>query len=409
MGLNRRWLDIVACTTTLQVWLNLLGQPASAQPSTGSAPPSAYGGIEYLLWWVKDAPLSVPLVSTGPSSNDEGFLINSDSTILYGAPLAPATGGRDTQGFPGFSGGRLTLGYELDEAGSRAVEGRFFMLQGRSAGFQAQGSSTTLGMGGMRIPVFNTVPYTPGSETDLTVSENGLPAFISGILAGKVAISNSLKFWGSDATAVFNLYRSAQWELSGLAGFRYLNLSENFDLTDSLAGLSGPFVGQSGTVADHFGTTNQFYGAAVGLRGSASWGPFSASMSARIALGPSREVLNVSGAFQAVNFYASSGAQGIFAQPSNSGSHSANVFAVAPEIEIKFGYDITPAVRLTVGYDFLYYSSVVRPGSQLNRYLPKGQVFEQGGTLVSQTSPYPLFNKSAFFAQGLSVGVALRF
>src|SRR5271166_6658217 len=31
-----------------------------------------YGGVEYLLWWVKGAPLSVPLVSTGPGANDEG-------------------------------------------------------------------------------------------------------------------------------------------------------------------------------------------------------------------------------------------------------------------------------------------------------------------------------------------------
>jgi len=62
-----------------------------------------------------------------------------------------------------------------------------------------------------------------------------------------------------------------------------------------------------------------------------------------------------------------------------------------------------------VGYDFIYYSSVVRPGSQLNRYLPKGQVFQQGGTSVSLTSPYPLFNKAAFLAQGLNLGVAVRF
>jgi hypothetical protein len=208
---------------------------------------------------------------------------------------------------------------------------------------------------------------------------------------------------------VVNLYRSSQWQVGALAGFRYLNLSENFDLADSLVGLSGPFVGQSGTVADHFGTRNQFYGAAVGIRGGASWGPVSVSVTGSLALGPSQEVLNVGGAFQAVNFTASSGAQGIFAQPSNSGTHTSTVFAVVPEVEIKLGYDLTPGVRLTVGYDFIYYSSVVRPGQQIDRNLPKGQIFEQGGTSVSSTSPFPLFNKTGFFAHGLSLGLAMRF
>jgi hypothetical protein len=362
-----------------------------------------------LHWWVKGAPLSVPLVSTGPDSNEEGFLVNSASTILYGAPFSPAVGGNDTQNFPGFSGGRLTLGYVLDEERKLAAETRFLMLQNRSAGFTAEANSTDFGGPGMRIPVFNTVPYTPGSDTDLTVSENGLPVFIPGILAGKVSIANSLKLWGADATAVYSMYRSSRWELSALAGFRYLDLSENFDLSDTLVGQSGPFVGQSGTVSDHFGTTNQFFGAAVGLRGGTSWGPVSLSVTGRIAVGPSYEVLNVSGAFQAINFTASSGAQGIFAQPSNSGTHSSTVFAVVPEVEVKLGFDVTSAVRLTLGYDFIYYSSVVRPGYQLNRDLPKGQVFQQGGTSISSTSPFPLFDKTSFFAQGLSLGVAVRF
>jgi hypothetical protein len=414
----------------LQLWPCIGNQPAMAQtitisPSASSActqesasetPANCpahesrlYGGVEYLLWWVKGAPLSVPLVSTGPAANDEGFLVNSDTTILYGAPFAPAKGGNDIQNFPGLSGSRLTLGYLLDEYQHLAAEARVFMLASGSAGFTAQGSSTAFGSSGIRIPVFNTVPYTPGSATDLTVSENGLPVAIPGIIAGKAVIANSLRLWGSDATAVFNVYRSSQWELNALAGFSYLDLSESFNLTDSLAGLSGPFVGQSGTVGDHFGTVNQFYGAAVGLRGRVSWGPVSVSLTGRVALGASHEVLNVSGAFQAINFSASLGPQGIFAQPSNSGIRSSNVFAVVPEVEVKLGFDVTPSVRLTLGYDFLYYSSVVRPGNQIDRNLPKGQIFQQGGSAVSATSPSALFNKTGFFVQGLSAGVTLRF
>ena len=108
---------------------------ASEASGTCQTPTSRfYGGVEYLFWWVKGAPLSAPLVSTGPDANEEGFLVNSDSTILYGAPLAPAKGGNDTQNFHGFSGGRLTLGYQLDEDQHLAAEARFFMLQSKSDG-----------------------------------------------------------------------------------------------------------------------------------------------------------------------------------------------------------------------------------------------------------------------------------
>lgn len=388
---------------------------SETEPSCPDAPRKVqglsrvYGGIEYLHWWVKDAPFSAPLVSTGPPSNDEGFLVNSGTTILYGAAFAPATGGKDHQGFPGFSGGRLTLGYMLDETNNVNIETKLFGLASQRSSFATGGNSTALGSPGIRIPVFNTVPYTPGSATDLTLSENGLPVSIPGIIAGKVLITNSVSLWGLDAVSVLNIYRSAMWELNALAGFQYLDLSENFNLTDSIVGISSPFLGQSGSVSDHFRTRNQFYGAALGLRARGSWGRFAIDVTGRVGLGASHEVLNVSGAFQAVNFTASSGSQGIFAQPSNSGRRSSNNFAVVPEFEVKLGYELTQSVRLTLGYNFLYYSSVVRPGNQISHNIPKGQIFEQGGASVSSTSPAALFNKTDFFAQGLSVGLAVRF
>ena len=54
-------------------------------------------------------------------------------------------------------------------------------------------------------------------------------------------------------------------------------------------------------------------------------------------------------------------------------------------------------------------SSVLRPGDQLNRELPKGQTFGQGMAPPSTTSPARLSNTSDFFAHGLSVGMEFRF
>ena len=131
----------------------------------------------------------------------------------------------------------------------------------------------------------------------------------------------------------------------------------------------------------------------------------------RLAFGVTHQMQDVSGSYEARNFLTtySSGAQGIFAQPANSGRTSSDKFAVAPEVQLKISYAFNPRWRATIGYDFLYCSSVLRPGDQLNRELPKGQTFGQGMAPPSTTSPARLSNTSDFFAHGLSLGMEFRF
>ena len=67
-----------------------------------------------------------------------------------------------------------------------------------------------------------------------------------------------------------------------------------------------------------------------------------------------------------------SGPEGVFAQPANEGRSSATRFAVVPQLQVKLGYDVTSWLRLTVGYDLLYNSEVIRPGDQISHYVPEG-------------------------------------
>ncbi|GAC1339837.1 MAG: hypothetical protein NVSMB18_08760 [Acetobacteraceae bacterium] len=377
-----------------------------------------YGSVEYLNWSVKDAPLSIPLVSTGPSQNKEGFLVNAGTTILYGAPFAPALGGRDHQGFPDISGSRLTLGYRLDLPQLTAVELSGFALARRSVKFSAGGN--TSGGPGIRIPVFSNVAYAPGGGCDienasvcLVRGEDGVPVFLPDAVSGRVTIRNTLQLWGADLTGVRTLAAGSGWELSGLAGPRYLQLSEGLGLTDTIVGVPGTFFdGQRGTANDSFKTSNRFYGAALGLRGTYAYGPFSAELTGRLAVGLSHEVLSVQGIYRDAGptmLPANAGQYGIFAQPANEGRFSANKFAVVPDLQIKLGYDITPAFGITVGYSALYDSNVIRPGDQMTRNIPKGQTFQQDGTAPSTTSPARLFRTSDFFAHGLNAGVRFHF
>jgi outer membrane immunogenic protein len=377
-----------------------------------------YGGSEYLLWWVKGAPLSVPLVTTGPSSSHEGIDNSSKDTVLYGAGFSPATGGNDTQNFDPLSGGRLWLGYWLDDTQRLAVEAGGFGLQKAEADYNV--SSNSAGSPGLSIPEYNAILYLPEGKCEVLpqlicgtgVGEDRSPVAIPGELTGSVAIKNTLELWGLHANAVANFIRTPTWDVSALGGFRYLSLSEDFNMYTTLAGISGSsFSGQSGYTDDNFATKNQFYGALIGLRGRGTYGPFSVETTLTASLGVNHETIDISGYYQSTNFsiVAPSGPYGIFATPANEGTTSSNKFAVVPEAQIKLGYEIMPAVTLTVGYDFLYWSNVVRPTDQIDRNLVKGQFFQEDPNSTSTSYPQRLDKTTDFYAQGLSVGLQAQF
>jgi hypothetical protein len=398
------------------------GSTATVDGGLSPAASRFYGGVEYLNWWVKDAPLSVPLVSTGPIATTHHGLLGppaengADSTVLYGAPHAPAAGGNNAQGFTGAPGAKFTAGYWFDAQQRFAIEGSAFFLASRSAGFSARGDAN--GDPILGIPVHNSVTYDIGTML-IFPGEDSLPFSLpndpnrvrsNGIITGGIDIKNTITFWGADLKGAVNLYRDPTWELSGLAGFRNVNLSEGFSLTTDIEGITGPYTGQSGVAHDGFKTANQFYGATFGLRGGAHFGPWFAELTAQIAPGVSHQIVDVTGGFTSVNFSPqTSGPEGVFAQPSNEGRRTANRFAFTTDSELKVGYTISQNARLTLAYEHIYYSSVVRPTDQIDRNLPKGQTFVQAAPTISTTSPAKLFNTTSFYAQGLNVGVEVRF
>ena len=398
------------------------GMDWTGEPVWKPAPDTRfYGGVEYLMWWLSDAPLPVPLVSTGTIvDTHHGWVSFPDTTILYGAQHYPAKGGNDRQKFEGFSGTRITMGYTLGEDRRFALEASGFALEQQSAGYSSYSDAN--GQPVINIPVYNTVSYTPGGRPGgLPPAEDGLPASVYpdphrvdgnvGIFMGGVTVKNSIQLWGTEAQGVISLCRTPAWELSGLVGFRYLDLAETFNLEYQSTGVTGHYKGESGAASDTFETRNQFYGGILGLRGRYSTGRLSVDLSGRVAFGVTSQMENVFGGFY--SYFTTgpyvTGPEGVFAQPANSGRTRSDIFSVVPDAQLKIGYAITPRLRATLGYDFLYFSSVLRPGNQLSHYVPKGQTFQQGGKNVSTTSPVRLSQASDFYAHGFTFGLDFRF
>ena len=102
---------------------------------------------------------------------------------------------------------------------------------------------------------------------------------------------------------------------------------------------------------------------------------------------------------------------GTLALPSNSGIRHGSDFAVVPEVNLNVHYQVTSYLTATVGYSYLYWSSVVRPGDQIDRsvdsrQIPTGQNYVPG---VAATSPASQFRRTDFWANGVNFGLAFQF
>src|SRR5207245_2140463 len=98
-----------------------------------------WGSAEYLLWWVKNQPLSAPLVTTGPP----GTPIPPGPGALGAPGTAVLFGGSDID-YHTFSGGRFTLGFGLGQSCDDlwGLEASGFLTERRVSQFAATSGPT---------------------------------------------------------------------------------------------------------------------------------------------------------------------------------------------------------------------------------------------------------------------------
>ncbi len=142
-----------------------------------------------------------------------------------------------------------------------------------------------------------------------------------------------------------------------------------------------------------------------------------ANGSVKIGVGAMAQVVDIDGFLETNDFNDLGPTQrfpgGYFALPSNIGAHRRTVFAMVPEAELGLGVRITSWATLFVDNSFLYASSVVRTGEQINRNLNTTQsvswVGEPPADLVGAPEPSFQFHGSSFWAHGVNAGVTFRF
>jgi Putative beta barrel porin-7 (BBP7) len=376
----------------------------------GSSCNKCWGSLEYLLWWIKDGH-TPPLVTTGDPNVDQPF------TGAIGQSTTKVLFGQSGLDYGSISGGRLTVGGWLAPCQTFGIEGSMFLLEQKSIRFAA--GSNDNGNPPLYVPAFYA---NLNHENRLTVSEpfntTGFQGGPTGGFAGSVAWTSTSRLWGAEVNGVFAGWSSCCWDGCFLAGCRYIDLQESLDLNNTTVTLSEPGLpaGYVTTIADSFETRNQFYGGQLGGKVSYHWNFVSVDFIGKLAIGDSHQVVNVLGVSSQSGPNSPTPGTflgGLFAQPTNIGRQAHDEFTVVPECQFKVDCCICCGLHAFVGYDILYWNQVVRPGNEINRDVNPTQSAVISGVsppaLMGPAQPAPVFNRTDFYANGLTFGLELRY
>ena len=378
----------------------------------GLAGPGRFGGSgrnwvsgELLMWWSRST--QVPALVTTSSPQFNGIVGVGDTRVLLGGSFG------DTF----HVGGRVGAGHWFDDDQRRGVEMRLFWVAPATASFSASTPPYPL----LARPFFNV----NGGVTAPNVGFGPSAEVVAGpgVATGMVTATMKSTVWGTD----INYRRLLAGACGGcsrldlLVGYRYLDVREDLNITESFAripgsnmSVGGPAV--AGTVSDRFRTENHFHGGQVGLAGSVQRGRWSLDSRATVALGTVFQSAEISGnqTLTYPNGFVQTTSGGLLAVPgANIGQFTQNKFAVVPEVGLNLGYQVTSHMKVFVGYNFLYLSSAVRPGEVINQNIDAARVPNllpagSGLPLAGTAQPIPHLSTSGYFVQGISFGLVYK-
>lgn len=406
-------------TPTLAIEPVVLQSPATLPPATVNPPPGAATPVsvvsapaagrpgiwldnDLLLWWMRSASLP-PLVSgaaPGTPLATSGVLGTPGSGLVFGNQRIDENPR---------AGWRIRGGVWLDDDRTCGLEAEFFMLETNGARFGAGSDGSTI----LARPFFNAITGAPGAQ---------LIAF-PGLLAGAVGVDSMTT--GLLGAGIWGRQRWCCWDwscpcgptdtgrLDGLLGYRFFRFSDRLGITENLvttAPVANIPLGTQIGVTDQFSASNQFHGLDLGLTGERRRGPWVINTVARLGLGWNLSEVDITGA-RAVTvpgFPTNVQPGGLLALQSNIGTHRHNEFTVLPELGARLGYQLTPALRLYVGYDLIYWFDVLRAGQQIDPVV-NPLLLPPPVPGATPLRPAFAFHETDLWVQGISFGVQWRY
>jgi hypothetical protein len=393
--------------------------------------PLAYVRGEYLIWWFEGMDTPPLVVSSADPIFDE-----NDPVIFGGDDILD--GSR--------SGGRVTLGVWLDDCGKWALEFDYFAFSREELTFSAGSFLQPPPPPYIGRPFFDVegdpvTPAAPGPAVQEVDTDN-----LNGVVTvdiesefqsagvrlrrnlccaagcttgcGDCVTCGSGVGYGADCPfPIFDTFgqflKGATRHVDMTFGVRWSSLDEGLRVHEDLFVVQPPTeAGTRFQLTDSFATSNEFLGGEVGFIADWEKRRWSLELLSRLAIGSTKQrvfingetiVTPVTGPVETFPGF------GLLAQPSNVGAYERDEFSVIPEIGVTVGYLLTDRLRLTAGYTLLFWTSVVRPGEQIDFDVNSAFLdLPADPSSVDPQRPLFAFDDTDIWAQGFSFGVDYR-
>lgn len=350
--------------------------PQATNENSGvSAEPNAWLRAEYLQLFMADAPYAEALVTTSRAA-DQGLLGAPSTRVLFGG---------QGQALGAFSGIRLTGGSWFNNRRTYGAEVSAFVLPTKARDHFISGDGSPGSVLALPFTSLNNGQAVPSS---VVLGQQGLAT-------DGVHIQTSTDLWGLEANGLRMIRQapSVPGDVSFLAGARFMQLGERFAISSETTAAGSPVNRR-----DSVHTQASFYGLQIGGRGVRRWGRLSLLGVAKIGFGATSNLVTTAG--QNNTFLFGSPDPGV--SPVNLHRNYLYDFSVIPELQARLSYDVRPGWRLSAGYDFLYWTRVLRPGNQLNTSVNSASA---AAALTAPFSTSPTDRHSNFWLQGWSVAI----
>ena len=396
----------------------------------GRAVPKVWSRLDFLLWAVKSQNVNYPILTTGsPSSRG---ILNS------GGGVGVLIGQQDIS-YNMSTGFRVTTGFWCEP--NRRVG---FELSGFSIGQTTNRQIFETDAGGGPLLARPFVNAANGVQSSILVTSPG-------IANGGVVFQTSNRLYGAEGDLVVNLFRSNPtsnyyFTSNALFGARFINLDETMQQFSSstsgtfdLANTFGPQSTVAGSafttdILDQVRVKNQFYGGQIGLQNELRMGRLVLGGNFKLALGNMAQRVDIAGSTRlsvitpnstvvtpgpffptttVIPASTASGAAvgGVYANAGSIGKYRHDEFAAVPEFNLSVGYQLTPHILGTIGYNYLYLNNVARPGNiDLTRInpglIPSSPNF--GNTIGPAFRP-DVFRQTDFWSKGATVTLVFSY
>jgi hypothetical protein len=395
---------------------------------------------DYLLWWTQGAQ-TVPLVTTSDVA-DQGVIGQPTTEVLFGGNR-PFT---DVQ-----SGARLNFGWWLNCGRATGVEFDLLTLGDHGESFRY---ASSLDGQPLYARPFYDVYGTPGENAQL-VSD---PTYLRGTVNGRVdeylhSAGVNLRLnvccnmpcggccedacceedccggcggLGSRHAETANTRLAAyggkllrplkrrHYRIDLIAGYRHYKLNDSLSVNDDLYVFAdhGPLrEGTTFQVRDSFRSRNEFHGGELGLVTQIYRGRWSLELLTKMAIGRNHQAVTIYGETTAHSPgdvpVTSEG--GLLALDTNIGRYTQDDFVVVPQFGAEIGYQLTCRLRAYFGYNFIYWPNVARAAEQVDYTVNSSYIPQGGATPSGEARPAFVWKDSNFWAQGINLGLDLRY